>query len=119
MTVKLFCYGTLKQGHRNHPVLGKEAKLIGTGTVINMTLHKGPGFPYAVHSANNHIRGEFYELPDLEACDRLEGYPHHYVRSEVLVSLDDGTMEEAWIYHAGPNVNLNWYPETTEEWIDE
>ena len=114
--VKLFVYGTLKKGHRNHPVLGPEARFIGIGTVFGMTMHKGPGFPYAVFKDKSFIRGEVYSLPDLDNCDRLEGYPHHYQRWEVLVYLDDNSVESAWVYTAGPNVNLNWYPETTTEW---
>ena len=117
--VKLFVYGTLKKGHRNHRVLGPEAKFIDVATVYGMTMHKGPGFPYAVFKVDSEIRGEVYELPDLLACDRLEGYPHHYLRTEVLCWYDDNEYyhtENAWVYHAGPNVNLNWYPETTEEW---
>jgi gamma-glutamylcyclotransferase (GGCT)/AIG2-like uncharacterized protein YtfP len=118
--VKLFVYGTLKKGYRNHHVLGTDAVFIGNGAVLDMTMHQGPGFPYAVPKADAQIRGELYELPDLIACDRLEGYPHHYLRSQYHVWLNDGSAPlNAWVYHAGPNVNLNWYPETTEDWIDE
>jgi len=120
--VKLFVYGTLKKGHRNHHVLGPEARFIGDAIVDGMTMHKGPGFPYAVFKDNSEIKGEVYELPNLVACDRLEGYPHHYLRTSVLCVFDDdrvGDTDIVWVYHAGPNVNLKWYPETTEEWIDE
>ncbi len=119
--VKLFVYGTLRKGHRNHRVLGSDAKFIDVATVYDMTMHKGPGFPYAVFKDGSKIYGEVYELPDLVACDRLEGYPHHYLRTQVLCHYDDGGKdgEYAWVYYAGPDVNLNWYPETTEEWINE
>lgn len=118
--VKLFVYGTLKRGHRNHPVLGEDARFLGYATVYNMTMHKGPGFPYAVFKDGSEIRGEVYELPDLAACDRLEGYPHHYLRTEVECYFDEPDDDRiVWIYHAGPNVNLSWYPETTEEWKNE
>lgn len=117
--INLFVYGTLKKGHRNHHVLGPDARLIGSAIAEGMTMHKGPGFPYAVFKDGKHIVGELYVLPDLVACDRLEGYPHHYLRKLVTVLVEDSFEEKAWIYYAGPRVNLNWYPETTEEWIDE
>jgi gamma-glutamylcyclotransferase (GGCT)/AIG2-like uncharacterized protein YtfP len=121
--VNLFVYGTLKKGHRNHHVLGPDARFLCNATVYNMTMHKGPGFPYAVFKDNSEIKGEVYELPNLAACDRLEGYPHHYLRTEVICWDDDESDDEnhdtAWVYHAGPSVNLDWYPETTEEWTHE
>jgi len=116
--VNLFVYGTLKKGHRNHRVLGPDARFVGTGTVLNMVMHKGPGFPYAVFKDGSSIRGEVYELPNLDQCDRLEGYPHHYERWEVMTHLDDNSAAFAWVYTAGPTVNLGWYPETTTEWTE-
>ena len=103
----LFVYGTLKKGKCNHHVLGTNAKFLGTGTVVGFDLFSNGYYPYAVLTNSNHkcISGEVYEIDDeaFAMCDRLEGYPNHYLRKKVNVDL--GTLihspyhRTAWIYY--------------------
>lgn len=115
MSVKLFVYGTLKNGRSNHRVL-EGADFISTGVVYGMILHKGPGFPYATNCPGKLVHGELYELDDLDRCDRLEGYPNHYNRKLVPVETNEGTIE-AWMYYVdNDSVYIQRYQETTSNW---
>lgn len=96
----LFVYGSLKKGKSNHRWLG-DAKKVCDGVVFGLRLHQGPGFPYAF-KVNDHTcttYGEVYDMPNLDRCDILEGYPDHYTRSQVEVTDDNGGALTAWVYH--------------------
>ena len=107
----LFVYGTLKQGFHNHHCLGDNARFLGIGVLPGFQMYHLGGFPAIAPwepSATQEfqtaehwkIHGELYEVDDkgFKSCDRLEGYPDFYNRTQVKVITEHGTIT-AWVYH--------------------
>jgi len=92
--MKIFVYGTLKQGHGNHRLLQESTKL-GADWLAGYKMHSYGGFP-VVYQGEGMIYGEFYEIDDvtLERCDWLEGHPDFYKR----VQDNDPRYGDFWIY---------------------
>lgn len=94
-------YGTLKAGHGNNGLIVQHGgKFVGPGRTAEKYL-LNDGFPF-VWNVPKRIGGEFrkqlepymahvlvevYKLTDagLEACDRLEGHPRFYCRTNISV----------------------------------
>jgi gamma-glutamylcyclotransferase (GGCT)/AIG2-like uncharacterized protein YtfP len=88
-------YGTLKQGQYNHPVLGRQgAEYIGVDILTGWVMYDLGSFPCIVPTKlPESIVVEVYEVADLRATDRLEGYPGFYDRVQVVTRYGS-----AWIY---------------------
>jgi gamma-glutamylcyclotransferase (GGCT)/AIG2-like uncharacterized protein YtfP len=88
---RIFVYGTLRDGQRNHQQLS-EARFIGTGeTVSHFTLRVDNLLPYLDASNPLYpVRGEVYEVDSsgLRAIDHLEGHPRWYRRRVISIRLD-------------------------------
>lgn len=123
MPIRVFVYGTLKQGHGNHRLLA-QAKFLGRCAV------EGPhrlvslgGFPGLVEKPNldpHKIVGEVYQVNEdtLQALDFLEGHPRFYERRKVSTP-----FKNAWTYYlpeayldngAYPQVGACWRPNAEE-----
>lgn len=92
---RVFVYGTLRKGQRNHHWL-RNATALGTcATFPSFTLVNVGDFPGAVERGGQRIIGEVYEIgpPVLLHLDRLEGYPHFFDRK--VISTKFGSC---WIY---------------------
>lgn len=50
-----------------------------------------------IHNNGHVVEGVLYEVANIEALDKYEGYPKHYDRVKMLVS-----GREAWVYVAQP-----------------
>ena len=61
--LKLFVYGTLKEGHRLHSWLD-EAQFIRKGEVHGFTLYSNGSYPIAVLEENGCIEGEIYQVDE-------------------------------------------------------
>jgi gamma-glutamylcyclotransferase len=63
------------------------------------------GYANVVKFENGIVEGVLYEIPDsdLPKLDAHEGYPEHYDRIKVKVTLNDGQEVEAVAYVAQPN----------------
>ena len=87
---RVFVYGTLRAGQRNHRLLRRATALGPASTVEPFAMHDLGAFPAIVAGGETPVVGEVYEVDaeTLQALDRLEGYPHLYDRVEV--SLTDG-----------------------------
>ena len=94
--MKVFTYGTLKQGYWNHKRLLSEATFLGETSTVDSFYLINVGFPIALLGEtlpkdSKHLAypvvGEVYEItPDiLKNLDRLENYPRLYDRKEVLL----------------------------------
>lgn len=95
--IKVFVYGTLKKGFRNHYLMGGFQGKPAFAPGINLFIGKSP-FPFAKRGERTAI-GELYEIDEvtLENLDRLEGHPYFYQRELTkIVGEDIDTM--AWIY---------------------
>lgn len=90
--MKLFVYGTLKQGYSNHDVL-HGARFIGQEQFkLPFVMIDLGYFPGLLPSEDDHIiYGEVYEINKeiLDKTDILEGYPYFYDRINI---------NDTWIY---------------------
>lgn len=89
--IKVFVYGTLKQGRRNHGYLAEAKFLYKAQTLKKFAMvGKDAPFPYLLgESEQGHqIIGEVYEIDEdiKEALDILEGNPHHYMEQEIIIN---------------------------------
>lgn len=117
---KVFVYGTLKKGFRNHDVLG-ESKFLGeaeTAPAYRMHKHHSYPFPCLFHDdAGVSIKGEVYEINDrtLAQLDRLEGHPHMYRRESIQLADVDGVCL-AYFWQGNIIAEM---PDCGREWISE
>jgi gamma-glutamylaminecyclotransferase len=112
--MRLFVYGTLRQGCTNHhlvfgsPYLGPAT----TAEPYVMATQKSRSFPYIFKHADFYavpVQGEIYEINDeiLRRLDILEGHPDHYRRQQVRVVSPKGKMLECEAYVLEDNGMLN------------
>ncbi len=101
-TVKIFVYGTLKKGFRNHDRFCGNAISIEPATVNGKLYDTGWGFPAMQLSDNPEdiVHGEIITIPeaDLPAIDRLEGVPRLYQRVEAIAVSEAGTKSTTYCY---------------------
>ncbi|MGI8547346.1 MAG: gamma-glutamylcyclotransferase family protein [Gemmatimonadaceae bacterium] len=95
---RVFVYGTLRQGQRNHGALD-EARLVGSGETATLyTLRVDGTLPFLDPREPRYpVRGEVYELDSdtLGAIDHLERHPAWYRRRVISVRLDQRTHGSA------------------------
>lgn len=100
----VFVYGTLRQGHSNHQLMG-DAHCYGIGhTRDRFAMYVVSGYPYVTAAEERYpIVGELYAVDGemLEKLDKMEGHPHFYVRREVAVDVG-GEEYRAWMYVRDP-----------------
>lgn len=101
----IFVYGTLRRYHGNHQLL-ENARYYGVGaTQNNYSMYVAGGYPYVVSTeARYPIVGELYGVDDktLEKLDKMEGHPHYFTRSEIVVIVDEKEYT-AWMYVRVPH----------------
>ena len=109
MTERLFVYGTLKRGHRNHYFL-EHAEFVGPAITFRRAFVMWDvGFPMVAfvdpfrRSTGDRVTGELYfvDKPTLAECDHLEGHPRFYNREKTAVVYGD-KVTLAWIYLRKP-----------------
>lgn len=91
---RVFVYGSLRRGQRNHGLL-RFARAEGEGSLAGAVLHDLGPFPMAV-PGDGMVHGEVFALPatQLGALDRFEGVPRLYQRHRRR--LVDGRW--VWVY---------------------
>jgi len=98
----VFIYGTLKQGHGNHFMLG-DSEFIGNAVTEENYLLLEQGLPFLIkdtqHEYSRLIHGELYSITDkkLSELDDLEGHPYFYKRELAWVSMND-SVYHTWVY---------------------
>jgi gamma-glutamylcyclotransferase (GGCT)/AIG2-like uncharacterized protein YtfP len=110
MTDRVFFYGTLMTGFDRRERAGiDERKLayLGRGCIRAALFDLGI-YPAAVPDPEGRVWGEVYQMREpndvLRALDAIEGYcPEEpdaslYVRVEVPIVLENGTVENGWAY---------------------
>jgi gamma-glutamylcyclotransferase (GGCT)/AIG2-like uncharacterized protein YtfP len=85
---RLFVYGTLLRGERNHRLLAGAAFLGEARTGAGFRLVDLGSFPAMYRGGRGRVRGEVFavDAETLAAVDRLEGHPAYYER--VVVRLE-------------------------------
>ena len=95
--MKVFVYGTLKQGFGNHRLLAHLRK--EKDGVLSNHIIDDAGFPVCVPNVGTKVTGEVYDIGECEgtlrSLDSLEGEGSMYIRTPV--TLDDGTEVQTYI----------------------
>ena len=102
---RLFVYGTLKRGRRNHLLLAAQHFLGPARTAPGFRLYDLGRYPGMVaDTAGNAVTGELWLVSDecLAALDAFEGTDTGLYR-RMMVTLEDGTTAACYLY-AGPVV---------------
>lgn len=75
-TIKVFVYGTLRKGERNHHYLKKAELLEESCWTYGTMIDTGHGYPALLPSESNKVIGELYLIhpQELKRLDKLEGY---------------------------------------------
>lgn len=94
--IRVFVYGTLKQGFHNWSRLLTSAKQMGMALVEGTMFHCGYYPAVSLEEKLMRIQGEIYDISqsEFQSLDTLEGYPHHYNREQIEISL----FGKCWIY---------------------
>jgi len=104
-TTRLFVYGTLAPGRKNHHLLADLRGEWSAATLRGHLLDEGwgaqMGYPGIVPSADGEVvAGHVFSSPELHdhwaTLDEFEGAA--YRRVEVAVTLDEGQKAQAWVY---------------------
>ncbi len=106
---KVFVYGTLMAGFDRRRRAGIDTKMAFAGRGwIEAALYDLGIFPAAVPAPGGRVWGEVYEVEApsdvLATLDEIEGYRSSepdtslYTRVEVPVTLEDGSVDTAWVY---------------------
>ena len=93
---RVFAYGTLLAGERNHRYLERAAGR-PVRTKAAFALHHLARFPVSPPAARTPVTGEVDEVdePTLAALDRLEGRPDFYRRA--VIELDDDAQVVSYL----------------------
>jgi gamma-glutamylcyclotransferase (GGCT)/AIG2-like uncharacterized protein YtfP len=105
MSVKVFCYGTLRTGDVRHGVPSFIEMLTPEAYIDGFVMLDLGGFPGLIEG-DGRVRGEVHEYENLETLDRIEGYSEAspdqglYNRVQVPVFHDDGGVaaDDVWVY---------------------
>ena len=104
-TYNVFVYGTLKAGFGNNAYYMYAAEFIDDAVTVDKyaMIGEGMAFPYILGKDDvdgHNIIGELYECnaTTLKKLDGLEGYPVHYDRQTIKVTLSDNTVVDALVY---------------------
>lgn len=114
----VFVYGTLRPGQRNYRLLATRTDREEPASAPGLALF-GWGFPYAVPFRGASTLGVLVTItPQLYRdvlidLDHLEGYRpdrpdrSHYIRQARMVLTAAGDTHTAWVYLAGPGIDLD------------
>ena len=124
--MKVFVYGTLMDGLANHSVL-KGAKCLGKATIQSFGLYcVTPSYPGIVPMMGAFVRGEVYQINKtiLKKLDVLEGEGNLYSRFNEKCTMEDGTLQDVYVYSWRGAVNEEdyvrgdftpWHPDSRAE----
>jgi len=95
---RVFVYGTLLTGMSNHELLSGAKRIAKQArTEREFDMYDLGSFPGLVRGGINAVVGEVYEVDSdtLESMDRLEGHPHFYHRTNIVLA--DGAHVETYL----------------------
>jgi len=109
---KVFVYGTLRRGGKNHHLLNDSQCIFQQCFVEGKLYDSSSGYPVMKQNTSGQICGELYEVtePQLAEIDRLEGYKENgsdnlFECKLLPVYNDKGAQYNAFVYVAGEAFN--------------
>lgn len=98
--IKVFVYGTLMRGNRDHEEYLSEAKFAGNYLAEGFQLFDFGSYPRIIHSEIDKIKGELYIVDSntLAKIDKLEDVGNLYIRKLISISNDNNEVQEAYTY---------------------
>lgn len=117
MPIRVFVYGSLKNGHGNHVLLA-QSKFLGRCYIEDRhRLLSLGGYPGLVADASLPVQkvvGEVYQVTEdtLQTLDHLEGHPRYYERRKVATP-----FKNAWAYFLPPAYLERGYPQSGMCWL--
>lgn len=103
-------YGTLKEGFGNHHLL-ESSEFVANATTVDEypLLVNGLPYLYDKKGVGEHVHLEIYDVDNktLAKLDSLEGHPTFYERRKIMLSLDDWSRTEAWVYFINKDLPRN------------
>lgn len=104
-TMRVFVYGTLRHGQRNHRLLHRAQLLGHHRTGPRYRLYDTGPCPAAVAGGRTRIEGEVYAVDrcTFRTLDRLEDYPRSYTRQRIATPYGP-----AWIYLWRLRIRAGW-----------
>ncbi len=119
MMYKVFTYGTLMQGRRNHFYV-ESSSYLGDATLDDYGLYDtGYGYPAAVAIPGSKVYGEVYEVDEVSKVrmDRLEDVGILYDCIDVTVHFEDHDEEVLFYVYLQDCSGMERY-ESTGKWTD-
>jgi len=111
---RVFVYGTLKRGGRNHRLLAGQSFECEAATLPRYRLYDRGPYPCLVDDVNGMaVRGEVWAVDDttLRRLDEYEGVPTLYTRKEIPLAGVPGPVL-AYFY----NGDVSGYPDCGDRW---
>lgn len=104
-----FAYGSNMNPARMTRRVG-EFTILGRGVLIDYQLvfnkiardKIGVGYANVMTSSGDLVEGVIYQFDEIRKLDKPEGYPIHYDRKLMTISIDGGFVQ-AWVYLARSN----------------
>jgi gamma-glutamylcyclotransferase (GGCT)/AIG2-like uncharacterized protein YtfP len=101
-----FAYGSNMNSKRMLERVG-EFSIIGRGVLIDFRLafnkkaqgKVGEAYANVMPSSGDSVEGVVYQFDEIQKLDKPEGYPNHYDRKLMKISIG-GETTEAWVYFA-------------------
>ena len=101
--MKIFVYGTLKEGYGNHHLLDGAVRLPGLFVTCGKFDMYDGSFPIVAAGKGGRVVGEIYLVADrkqVSRLDRLEGHPQWYVRGPYSFTGLNDDMSPGHTLHA-------------------
>ena len=95
----IFVYGTLLKGERNHNVYLRDSIYAGKGKIFGYEMYNLGHYP-GIIAGYGTVPGEVYYVTAgaLEEINRLEGEGSLYIKTIVMVKMENGESLAAWGY---------------------
>lgn len=95
--IKVFVYGTLMRGQRNHDFIEDSEFLYEKKTKPLYSLYSLGAYPAMAGGGEISVSGEVFLLTkkDLKRIDCLEGHPKYYERKQI--ELEDGEIVDTYL----------------------
>lgn len=92
----------------NHQYYLNDSIFLGSELIQGYALYDLGSYPGIISEKNECIKGEVYEVDDktIARLDRLKGEGFLYTRGRVKVEMDNGSLEDAYVYMWNGSIDI-------------